>query len=339
MILNRENVIEYLTSKDFSNCEIVQIRNLRNFCAIMKTNRGRIVIKQAGQNIGLFSFISLDAELKFYNNDIKNINDLIPKVFCIDSENSIVIIEYLSEFKVQSVYDDSNFFQSNLIGRSLALIHQSNILNDQNVNTHNYFRVFDIITPEAYNAGGRLFPKCIELMQRFPDLNESLIKLEQEFIWDCFIHGDLKSDNFLITDTAVKFIDWELSGIGDRYIDIGAIIGNYILYWIETMRFDEHNQENDNRLVLIKKHIFLFLSNYVQNIEDSNFKISYEKIVKFAGVFLLNVFYSKSVFKSEYSKQDIMILEYGRKMLVFPHKFTIELFLKNIIEQNAKAFN
>ncbi len=337
MILDRDNIISYLVSNGFNSCKIVQIRNLRNFCAIINTDKGKIVVKQEGHFTTKFSLISLESELQFYRNKKKDLNSITPKVFLVDDANSIVIIEFLEEYQMSVNYDDSNFSQSENIGRSLALVHNSSCLN-QKVSTQIFFRFFDIITPEAYNAGGRLFEKCIELMQRFPDLNESLRAFEQEFVWDCFIHGDLKNDNFLLFENNVKFIDWELSGLGDRYLDLGFIIGNYILFWIEKMSFDKEKEiQNEKHLEQIKEHIFLFLSNYKTHVKNVDFQFNYDKIVKFAGVFLLNVFYSKSVFKSEYSKQDIMVLEYGRKMLVFSSRFTIELFIKNIIEQNART--
>ncbi len=337
MILEKDNITSYLISNGFNDCEIVQIRNLRNFCAIINTNKGKIVVKQEGNFITKFSFISLKCELEFYSNKKKDFDSISPKVHLVDYANSIIIIEFLENYNITANYDDSNFSQSEIIGRSLALVHNSSS-SYQKVSTQNFFRFFDVITPEAFNAGGRLFEKCIELMQRFPDLNESLRVFEQEFAWDCFIHGDLKNDNFLSSENNVKFIDWELSGLGDRHLDLGFIIGNYILFWIEKMSFDKEKEiENDNHLEQIKEHIFLFLSSYKRQVNNIDFQFNYDKIVKFAGVFLLNVFYSKSVFKSEYSKQDIMVLEYGRKMLVFSSRFTIELFIKNIIEQNART--
>lgn len=340
MVLNKNNVVDYLNSNGFNECEIIQIRNLRNFCAIVNTDSGKIVVKQQGGNEDMFSFVSLDSELNFYKYYNKSIKKLIPKVYNIDFDKCIIIIEFIDNFYMFNNYDTSNLLISINLGQNLALIHKSfasNSQKTQKVKTQNYFRYFDVITPELFNNGSVLFEKCVKLMQKFPDLNESLRVFEKEFTWDCFIHGDLKNDNFFVNETKVKFIDWELSGIGDRYLDMGFIVGNYLLFWIEKYSFDLKKEiDNDKYLAYVKEHIYNFTYSYAKKLDTDFTNLNYEKIVKFAGVFLLNVFYSKSVFKNEYSKQDIMALEYGRKMLVFPEKFIIELFFKNMIHQNAR---
>ena len=67
---------------------------------------------------------------------------------------------------------------------------------------------------------------------RFPDSLESalerLAKIEQDLQTDdppCPCHNDLLAGNF-IDDTAVRIIDWEYGGMGDRFFDLGNLAAN-----------------------------------------------------------------------------------------------------------------
>jgi len=68
---------------------------------------------------------------------------------------------------------------------------------------------------------------------RFPDGLESalerLAKIEQELQTDeapCPCHNDLLAGNFIDDGTAVRIIDWEYGGMGDRFFDLGNLSVN-----------------------------------------------------------------------------------------------------------------
>jgi aminoglycoside phosphotransferase (APT) family kinase protein len=56
------------------------------------------------------------------------------------------------------------------------------------------------------------------------------------------IHGDIRWDNFLAVRggdskrwTRLQLIDWELCGVGDPAVDIGAFFGEYLHAWLQSI--------------------------------------------------------------------------------------------------------
>lgn len=66
--------------------------------------------------------------------------------------------------------------------------------------------------------------QLVALLQERPLLTEAADRL-LEASGSSLVHGDLKPDNVLLVGDDIRLIDWELCGLGDPLIDIGAILG------------------------------------------------------------------------------------------------------------------
>lgn len=51
----------------------------------------------------------------------------------------------------------------------------------------------------------------------------------------CVTHGDLKLDNVVIAAERVQLVDWELSGLGDPWVDVGGAIGSMTTVWLDGL--------------------------------------------------------------------------------------------------------
>src|SRR5205085_2559439 len=61
---------------------------------------------------------------------------------------------------------------------------------------------------------------------------ELLGRIEQELSTgdaSCLCHNDLLPANFLAEGTALRIIDWEYAGLGDRFFDLGNFAANTLL--------------------------------------------------------------------------------------------------------------
>lgn len=78
--------------------------------------------------------------------------------------------------------------------------------------------------------------ELIKMAQLYPDFGEQLDRLRAEWIGDAFIHGDLKWDNCIApgrgVGTTLRFVDWELGGIGDSAWDVGCVFADYLSCWL-----------------------------------------------------------------------------------------------------------
>lgn len=86
---------------------------------------------------------------------------------------------------------------------------------------------------------------AVELTRILQDLDELCTALDDILAsWheDSVIHGDVRWDNCLAWRsgsssrwTRLQLIDWELAGLGDPALDIGAFFGDYLGAWLQSI--------------------------------------------------------------------------------------------------------
>lgn len=72
-------------------------------------------------------------------------------------------------------------------------------------------------------------------LRQEPELKTHLARLQAEWGRTCVIHGDLKWENFLVSQTpngdgraTVQLIDWELADLGDAAWDVACVLASFI---------------------------------------------------------------------------------------------------------------
>lgn len=91
-------------------------------------------------------------------------------------------------------------------------------------------------TPELYAASSPANLQWLKLLQRNRAVAAGLDELRKEWRAETLIHNDLKGDNVLVTGAdggiRVRIIDWELIQIGDPAWDVGAVLRDFLGYWL-----------------------------------------------------------------------------------------------------------
>lgn len=348
MKLTSSNSIAYANSIGLTNVSIKNTRNMRHLCITITSDQGDFLIKQKGSNSNMFGKASLANELLFYKylygEDVSAYKDITPEVYHFDFEHQIIVISFInnaSGFILKSDSDTNDKLVEKLASYVATLHNTPTNTTFSKIDITGYIRAQDRVAPEVFAAGGPLYSKFLEMMQRYPEFNEAIHALKSEVNYDTLIHGDLKYDNILLTEDSkepdLKIIDWELIGIGDRYIDLGYVVGNFLIFIIDDIEYKDNALHiNENALDFLQDNISNFFATY--NTLYRKDTIDYTKLSKFTSLYLLNQFYAATLFKNEFSRQDIYKLKLAKTLLVSPEALHDTLFMKSIINSYAAIF-
>jgi hypothetical protein len=103
--------------------------------------------------------------------------------------------------------------------------------------------------------------QVLNIVQTYPDFQQTLDRMRQGWRFDSLIHGDIKWDNIHVTADAetgqggeegtqgaggagrktdapkvnLRLVDWELADFGDACWDAGAVFQSYLSFWVFSM--------------------------------------------------------------------------------------------------------
>lgn len=328
------SVKAYLRKIGFDKAEKVNIIRNRNLLVTFKSERNKFILKQKGLDNTIFQGISLQNEMAFLENikDDKKLkkNALFPKIYHIDRKNEIFIARNYEGYKViSSIEPNENLFR--VLGKNIAEFHSIDIEKLQSkiplIESSEVFSHFNYFSPEVISNGGENTHYFIKCIQKYPDLLSNIDDLQKTYNCNAFIHGDLKLDNVLAynskTGYSIKLIDFEFSSIGDKYYDLGYVLGSLLMKWILKMDLKNGSIDlNKEYFDRIKTAYRAFVKEYEKVIEE---KLNYSLIIKYAGYYLFKLFFNFSMNNSKMNKNQIMLIQIARNYLVFTDK-EIKLF-------------
>ncbi|MBQ8306770.1 MAG: phosphotransferase family protein [Blautia sp.] len=149
---------------------------------------------------------------------------LLPRIFYSDSDSGIIISSYVEDNEPFKVEDIGNRKKLKAVCTALSSLHNSGILLNNE---------FDIIATknhyiEVLDEIGVDLPK--EVLSNTEKLDEAVHYLFSKFpkqLVPC--HGDPKLNNFLFSRDRLYVIDWEYSGMVDKYFDlVNLAMTNYL---------------------------------------------------------------------------------------------------------------
>jgi hypothetical protein len=176
----------------------------------------------------------------------------------------------------------------------------------------------------------------IKLIQKQRKVCEAIDRLREEWLFSCFIHGDVRGDNFLVPVPArkpehwIKMFDFEYACKGDPAWDIGSAFAEYLSSWIFSIPFiggarPGYLLEMATRpLEKIQPLIGLFWRRYVlsMKLDESASAQLLIRAVKCSGSRLLQVAMEAA---SSMGAIQLALLQVGTNILLKPETAAIEL--------------
>jgi thiamine kinase-like enzyme len=330
-----------------------EVRYMRHITINLVDHYGKHLYFIKKQGPGFNFPVPLRNEVWFYNyisrqKELFKIKEYIPNFFGYDKEYKMLILETLYNYEPFYNYTERlKAFPkeiSECLAKNIAHLHAKTILlSHKNKDIPSFcsnIPSFDRITPEILANNNDAFIEMLEIIQSDDRIYESLDSLRNLTKY-CLIHGDLKFDNILISKytkiPSLKFVDWELCGWGNPHVDLGTIIGNYILLWAKSIRLRRNRSLQDS--IKSSKISFLgltlainhFLKTYRESIKEDLPcfpAISTTNIIKYAGlVILLSVFVEVKLMY-RLSSMGVLCLSLSKTLLTEPHYATSLLNIK-----------
>lgn len=154
-----------------------------------------------------------------------------------DEERRLLVFRMLDDVRSGSeLAADQEFTESMSAeaGRTLAALHRLPFRAEDfpDPDPHPYPPVEDLrsLPLESYVKATGAFVQAWALLQRDAALLEELERLRatEAGVARVPVHGDLRLDQFLLTDTAFYVNDWEEFRLGDPARDVGAYVGEWL---------------------------------------------------------------------------------------------------------------
>jgi hypothetical protein len=265
MPLSEASVPEYLAERgllDGRSVRRVQATLRRSFCATAELDDGsRLFVKQARRapQGGLFADADVANEaavLQWVHGSPSGtpIRPFIPEPFFFDAAEQVLVTEHLYSYRpLMDHYQRRAVFGhgwARAVADRLARCHAVRPVDGTagdgagpiRLIEQAPFLAWDRVTPEQVASQPEAFTEFVEIVQNTDGLTASLRALRGAWQPGCLIHADAKSDNTMVRSRSMpggaglRLVDWELAGWGDPAWDAGTVIGDYLHYWLASIR-------------------------------------------------------------------------------------------------------
>ena len=371
LILSSENVVEFLKQHslcppDFQPTAPIVCKEGTNFNLVVESPEGNFLVKQNRLDSQGQTKASFNAEWVVQalidTFGLTAIQPLVSQVLLIDSPNRILVSVFYDNFQaLDRFYDLYRAFPASIaerMGRNLALIHKSTCAQvPQQEFIGRYFDLNRARLPGFVQRFNRLSPHIFSIIcadglefyrlyQRFPSLNQTVLKLYAEIQPACLIHNDLTLDNFIldrqldsnsteIEPEQIKIIDWERAKWSDPAIDLGMVLAEYVGgIWLGNLVVDRHIDLNTMLslatypLETLVPSLRSFIRGYLTEFPEI---LSYRsdfvrRVVQFAGIGILDRLTYYIEHHYHFDNNSLCKLQVAKNLICAPQQGVTTLF-------------
>ena len=372
LILSSENVVEFLKQhnlcqSDFQTTAPIVCKEGTNFNLVVESTDGDFLVKQNRLDSQGQTKASPNAEWVVQalidTFDLTAIQPLVSQVLWLDSPNCILVSVFYGNFHaLDRFYDIYRAFPASItdrMGRNLALIHKSTCA--QVPQQEFIGRYFDLNRakelPGFVQRLNRLSPHIFSIIcadglefyrlyQRFPSLNQTVLKLYAEIQPACLIHNDLTLDNFIldrkldpnsteIEPEQIKIIDWERAKWSDPAIDLGMVLAEYVGgIWLGNLVVDRHIDLNtmlslatyplETLVPSLRSFVRGYLTEFPQILSYRSDFV--RRVVQFAGIGILDRLTYHMEHHYHFDNNSLCKLQVAKNLICAPQQGITTLF-------------
>ena len=380
-LLSSHNVANYLkglalcTDADQDKVQIDSIPAKNSNLLVTLPNGHKYLVKQEryasdGKTAGEFLNEWRIQEFLQQFPELENFRALLPVVLHFDSENSIMVSQYLDDYRdLAAFYAKENVFPSAIassIGTIIATIHRSTYNRQEyreffyNTNTLPINLVKYLISkmervePEIFGMVPPDVLKFISLYQRYDSLGQAMAELSTAFKPCCLTHNDLKVNNIILhvdshksSEKIVRLIDWERANWGDPAFDLGILINTYLVIWLNSLVISNSlTIEESLRLATIplekiQPSIAALTCTYLDNFPEilehrPDFLL---RVVQFTGFGLIQQVLAMMQNQASLGNTGIAILQVAKSLLCRPEQSMQTVFGSGTVELSRFSFS
>lgn len=368
--LSSQNVIQYLqnaglcSSEDGTVSESELPDGSKNFNLLVNlaSNRKLLVKQERGNH-------NRETSHEFFNEwlfhqllqqfpVIGNISAIASLVVHFDEENSILVRNYLSDYReLGNFYQKADIFPDEIasaIGTILAGLHRATFNRREyrdfmatapegqfRYHFYNPAQGIGSITPEIFGMIPTEALKFHTLYQRYESLESAIADLAYEWKPCCLTHNDLKLNNILVhsrwqqlDNCLVRLIDWEACTWGDPGFDLGTLLASYLEIWLSSLVVDPSLELEESLhlavtpLEVLQPSILALTRSYL-----NAFPMILEyhrdfilRVVQFAGLAMIHQIQDKIKHRKDFDNTDICKLQVAKNLLTMPEQGVLTIF-------------
>ncbi len=378
-VLSSQNVFQYLSQQDICPLEAeakskIERKYAKNFNLLLSLPEGRqLLVKQEprdrdGETAGEFLREWRIHEFLQKFPKLNEISDWISEVLYFDAEESIIIFNYLKDYRdLIEFYATENIFPpaiATTLGTILAKLHRLTFDckeyqefffgNEEEIDITSYLvRRLDRISPEIFGLVPADGIKFFALYQRYDSLGQAIAELASSINCCCLTHNDLKLNNILLSthwhqaefqpssdNSRLRIIDWERCSWGDPAFDLGFLIGSYLHLWLgslmtsKAMSIDESLRLATTPLEQLQPSLSALAIAYLSHFgEILDYRPDFlRRVVQFSGWSLITSINSTLQYQKSFGNRGICMLQVAKSLLCLPEKFIPTIFGKQASE-------
>ena len=356
MELTTSNIVHYLLGCGLVSLESVvdgdflvvsTPRRNQNF-KVLRGNHAGFFVKQI-QNWDPQTIASMQCEATCYwlarnDPDFAPLARLLPEFYAFDSGRHILVLELLPNGESLTEYHHRlGRFPTEVatqLGAALGTYHRqvgTKMVSDP-PNTAFPKKIPWVLSVhkqsiEMFNPVSAANSQLLNIVRQYPEFQEALDTLRENWKATSLIHGDIKWDNCVIYsrnsgngEEKLKVVDWEMADIGDPYWDVGSIIQGYLTSWIMSMpvSVDAPPSQLVEKAQFPLEHmqpaIRAFWKSYIltREVDDTVARDLLELTVKYAAARMIQTAYEYMYYSPQLNSSIVYLLQVSMNILESP---------------------